>query len=316
MRYISPYLYDMDQSEIDTQLKQDFRYPLLNYGFVIVNVLDGLTVFSKAVRGKKISDFINERDDLKKIRNNILKIMGRHSKKHQTEDVLKLYEKMSPPTQKLFLIEAFDMGSFFKLTNERIELCQTIIDKLKPPLRKVFKNPEFLPLFQPISNVNQIIYLWAEVMQKSGDIHWQDIINVHAWFIDSLEGAHYLRELDYPTRKKEIGVGGNINVLKNGYKSFKYTYGVNTFLYRLNYFPFDAKRPYFLNPNADNSLTSDGQFPIKSVRFYEDRVKTIFKDDRKIKVRETIFEHNKSTTSSRDYKKNYKEKSKLLLSIE
>lgn len=316
MRYKSPYQYDMDQSEIDTQLKQDFWYPLLNYGFVIARVLEGLPVFSKAVGGKKISDFLNEINNLKKIRGDVLKILGSHSKKHHPENVQELYEKMTPPTQKLFLIEAFDMGPFFKSTNERIELCQGVIEELKPPLRKVFKTREFLPLFQPISNVNQIIYLWAEVMKISGEIHWQDIINLHMWFLDSLEGAHYLKKLDYPRRKKQKWIGGNINVLRNGYKSFKLTYGVNTFLFRLRYFPFEAKRPYFLKPNADNSFAPEDQFPIKSVRFYEDRIKTIFKDDRKLKVRETIFKHNKSKTSFGDYEKDSKEKSKLLLAVE
>ncbi len=317
MRQKSPYFYDMDQDKLSAQLQKDYKYPLLNFSFVVEDVLSGIPIFSKSIAEKKISEIMHEIQDLKKIRQDILERLDTYVIAHFPSDLLEYLKNSPPGIRKIFLIEKFGLGSFLENTGRRLKLLEKVINEFRPIFKRGSKKPEFLPYIQPIGNAYQIYFLWASVMYKNERVQWQDIQNVHTWLLEALKKSTYVSKIDFPPKKGEKNVGGNIKVLKNEYRNFKVTYELHPLLLPLIYFPRRTTQPFIPKAGFKDFESPSGHHPVISIKFYKDKIKTIFDEDGKLKARETIFEKKQCRSIIRDYRQEEEksEKDKLLLEV-
>jgi len=129
---------------------------------------------------------------------------------------------------------------------------------------------------------------------------WKDISNLIFWFLENLKGSSYESILDFPQQ------GGNTTVLKNQYQKIKHPFCYSSSSYR--YFPEKnngPEKPYLFSN------------PVISVKFYKNKIKTIYRENDKLKVRESLFENDKENNVIREYEKDEEknESSKLLMEI-
>lgn len=296
--------------ELNKELQEQYKYPLLNFAFVIAEVLDGLPPFSKIILGRKITAMKKEIDDLEIIKQRVIKDLESHAKKHFQSDISDDY---TIEVLKMLLIQHLNLTPFF----ESINNFKGVLDEFKPLFKRGPLTSEFLPLSQPISCAYQISFLWAIVMSNKY-VHWLNIQSFLAWFLYHFDGSAYEKKLEFPREKDGKKIGANIDILKNAYMGFKSLYGFHSLLYRLIYFPSRTKRPFFPKPGAKDIEEPEGHFPIISIKFYKNKIKTILEVEGKLKVRETKFERGKPESAIRDYEKREEKKdgSALLLEID
>ncbi len=180
----------------------------------------------------------------------------------------------------------------------------------QPVITQALITQAYWPFFgryrRPFSSANQVSFLLASVMKDKNGIHWKNICNFICWFLANLDGSFYESKLDFPHGKGEDSIGGNTIVLKNQYQKIK-----GLFCYSKSsdeYFPQKDNRP------QKPYLISN---PVISVKFYKNKIKTIYRENDKLKVRESLFENDKENNVIREYEKDEEknESSKPLMEI-
>jgi len=301
------------QYELDKQLQEYYGYSLLNFAFVVADVLDGITLFNKILDGRKISDIKKEIKGLEKIKQKVLVYLESHIKKHYQFDIP---NDLSNEVIKILLIKHLNLEPFFSTIDNLSEGLNSMLSEFKPLFKRDPQKPEFLPYSQSISCAYQISFLWAFVMCNKY-VHWLDIQNLLGWFLYHLDGSAYEKKIEFPREKDGRKIGGNIEVMKNQYIDFKNTYGFPSLFYCLTYFPRRTLRPFFSKVGVKDFEDPKEHSPVISIIFYEDKIRTIFDEDGKLKARETIFEKKQCRSIIRDYRQEEEksEKDKLLLEV-
>lgn len=294
MKYKQIYIEEIeDEDELNRELKKNYGFSLLNFAYVIADVLAEVSVFSKMPHGRKISDIKREIQDLYKIK-------------------------------KKFYNSEFKQNPLSRLLDEHIKNLEDIVNAYeKKPDLTLLPWPEINIYSRSFSLTNQIAFLWSPAMRGRSGVHWANICNVIYWFLEELKGSIYKSKL-YFLRKRYKAKSGYPKVLKNQYQKIKLQYFLPIIISSTCiYFPFKGFHPLFLKGtdiDLNNPLRSG--WPINSIKFYKNKIKTIFnvspgKRNNNLKVSETVFRKNKPTSEIRDYHQEEEniETDKLLLDI-
>jgi len=318
MRYKFEIPYDMDLDELDKNLKKFYKYPLLNFAFVIADVLAENSVFSPAYPfGKKRSDIKREIAEIGEIKSGIIKLLEKYFLKFYSPDSVRVLSNLNPEKMEKFYISWFKLKPLFNDIDNSIKRLEEMFNlrNIHPPvlsqslvtdavITQAIITQCFWPFFKKhkrsFSIANQVSFLWSPVLRDKNFIHWRNICNLICWFLENLEGSTYESKLDFPHGKKEADIGGNINVLKNQYRRIKKSYWSIINLHSDTCcFPHKNNRP------EKPCLFSN---PVISVKFYHNKIKTIYKEKNKLKVRETLFEHSRKKHEIREYEKDEEKK--------
>ncbi|GEM_PF-6007646 len=307
------------QDELDKKLKEFYRYSLLNFAFVIADVLAGNSVFSHTHPfGKKKSEFENEIKELGEIKAEIIKRVEKYIRKFYSPDSVRVLSNLNPEKREKFYISRFKLKPPFNYIDDTIKGLEEIVnfrdvypyETSQPVITQALITQAYWPFFgryrRPFSSANQVSFLLASVMKDKNGIHWKNICNFICWFLANLDGSFYESKLDFPHGKGEDSIGGNTIVLKNQYQKIK-----GLFCYSKSsdeYFPQKDNRP------QKPYLISN---PVISVKFYKNKIKTIYRENDKLKVRESLFENDKENNVIREYEKDEEknESSKPLMEI-
>jgi len=332
------------RDELDKKLKKLYKYSLLNFAFVIADVLAGTSVFSSTYPfGKKKSEFENEIKELGKIKSKIIKIVEEYISKFYSSDIVRDLSNLNPEEMEKFYISQFKLKPPFNYIDNTIKKLEEIVNSRNVNLKttsqqlinRAIINQKFGPSFgkhrrpfnftdqvikkaiinqafwrffirhrRSFSPANQVSFLLAPVMKDKNIIHWENIINLICWFLRKLYGSSYESILNFTHD------GGDPTVLKNQYRRIKSLYSTLISISSDKYFPHKNNRPekpyFFLNP-------------VISVKFYKNKIKTIYRENDKLKVRESLFENHKEKNVIREYEKdeekNESSKFKLLMEI-
>jgi len=327
MRYKFEIKYDMGKDELDEKLKEYYKYPLLNFAFVIADVFAEKSVFSpKFPVGKKRSDIKNEIVALCGIKSKLMKLVEDYVLKFYSSGSVKVLKNLNPEKRKKFYISEFRLKPTFNYIDDYIKGLEEMIDLhhihsidsihssvddeyiINALIVRCF-GPFFKKHKRSFSVPNQVSFLWSPVI-RGNKIHWRNICNLICWFLEYLEGSTYKSKLDFPHGKNEEKIGANINVLKNQYQRIKEAYSslIHTSC-NLNYFPCKNNKP------EKPYLFSE---PVISVKYFHNKIKTIFKEKDKLMVRQTTFiEPERREHEIRQYEKDEekKENSRLILEI-
>lgn len=300
MRYRFRIKFDMDQDELSNKLKENYRFPLLNFAFVISDVLAENSIFSPTfLFGKKISDIKREIAELKETKSEIKKLVENYLFKFYFPYSAKVLRELSPEKLEKLYISEFKLKPFFNNIDDSIKELEKKINIRKiDPVANITLWPFFRKHRRSFSFTNQISFLWASVLREKNGIHWANICDLLNWFYEHLEDSTYKSKLCFLRKEKDEKVGYP-KVLKNQYRRIKKSYR-----YQLasssnhHYFPHKNKpeKPYLFSN------------PVISIKFYHNKIKTIYKEKNKLKVRETLFEHSRKKHEIREYEKDEEKK--------
>lgn len=323
MRYKFHIENDMEQDELDKKLKEFYRYSLLNFAFVIADVLAENSVFGPTYPfGKKRSDIKREIAEIGEIKSGIIKLLEKYFLKFYSPDSVRVLSKLNPEKMEKFYISWFKLKPLFNDIDDSIKRLEEMFNlrNIHPPvlsqslvtdavITQAIITQCFWPFFKKhrrsFSIANQVSFLLASVMRDKYGIHWRNICDLIYWFMEYLEGSTYVSRL-YFRRKKEKT--GSPKVLKNQYKGIKKPYSTLISTSSGQYFPHKNNRP------EKPYLFSN---PVISVKFYYNKIKTIYKENDKLKVRQSLLEPDKKEHEIREYEKEEekKEVSKCVLEI-
>lgn len=315
MRYNFSIIKDEYKERLDSILKREYEFRLLNFASVVADVLAENTIFSKKIGGKEKSEIRNEIKKLEGIKQKLLKELTdyffHYHLKNCPEFIIKELKESVDEKGPKFYISIFKLESFFSELDSRIE-------ELKEALALYQYNPEFLkeiipfPICEgyprPINYTNQICFLWAFAMRdKDGrSVSWEKASELIDWFIYHLKFSEYVDNIKPIPRGK---YSKEIESLKTFFRRIKRKFPT---LLKItgnrDYFPnwaSKAQKPFFLKKVKNGGLRV---FPVVAIKFYKNKIKTIFKENNNLKVRETVFEKNKFTSEIRDY---YQKEEKL-----
>jgi len=302
------------QNELDKKLKEFYRYSLLNFAFVIADVLAENSVFSPTYPfGKKKSDIEREIADIGKIKSGIIKQVEEYFLKFYSPDKVRVLSNLNPEKMEKFYISWFKLEPLFNDIDNTIKKLEEIVnfrdvypyETSQPVITRAIINQAFWPYFgrhrRPFSSANQISFLLAPVMRDKNGIHWINICDLIYWFIEYLKVSTHVSRL-YFRRKEEKT--GHPKVLKNQYRGIKNPYPTLISISSDQYFPHKNNRPekpYFFSN------------PVISVKFYDNKIKTIYRRNDKLQVRESRFEHDKENNVIREYEKDGENETRELL---
>ena len=328
------------RDELDKKLKKLYKYSLLNFAFVIADVLAGNSVFSSTYPfGKKKSKFENEIKELGKIKSKIIKLVEEYIRKFYSSNIVRDLSNLNPEEMEKFYISQFKLKPPFNYIDNTIKKLEEIVNarnvhpnetsqqlinraiinqkfgpsfgKHRRPfnftdqvIKKAIINQAFWRFFirhsRSFKPANQVSFLLAPVMQDENIIHWENICNLICWFLAKLYRSSYESILKFTHE------GGDPKVLKNQYRRIKGFFCYSSASYE--YFPKknnEPEKPCFLSN------------PVISVKFYDNKIKTIYKENDKLKVRESRFEHDEEENVIKEYEKDEEENesSNLLMEI-
>ena len=322
MRYKFEIKFDMDKDELNQRLKENYGYSLINFAYVIADVLAEDTIFNKTISGRKLSDIKEEIETLKKIKRIVIKSLDNYFIKYYDPDFPHSKIENYPELKEMLYGYNFKLEQFFNYVDNLIKPKKEIIDMHDKEVP--FPWPGKSKYTRPFSNANQISLLWSRAMRspvlnkKKFHIQWANICNLISWFIESLEGSSYVSKL-YFRRKEEIA--GYPKVLKNLYRKIINVYGIPLVISEMYiYFPYGDRKPLIPCEKTDFSDSIAKGYPVTSIKFYENNIKTIFKKNGKLIVRETLIEKSKvykyySQEQNYDEDEEHKDVDKLLLNI-
>lgn len=306
---------ESSQEELEKDLKEYYGPSLVNFAYVIADVLAEETIFTKKVYGRKISDIKKEREDLISIKEELLKSLKSYTAKYFHPDLFKTQKKTSFKIQNEFYINEFRLKPFFNWIDECIKKLEKMMNIFEQkPDSGFIPWPDFKPDKRPFSYANQIAFLWSSALYDKNGIHWANICNLISWFLECLEDTSYKEKL-YFGRKDEIS--GYPRVVKNQYQKIKKSYSFFMLLAScLIYFPFKKEKPLY--PKATGIYKLGEGYQVISVKFYKRKIKTIFDEDGKLKTRETLLEKDKYHSIIRVYDQDEEdsEGDKLLLEVD
>lgn len=267
MKYARHIRHNQDAEDLEATLKEaGFNSSLLNYAEVIANVLSGEGYLNKRFPGFKRVDI---RDRIKQI-----------------SDLEKKCSQISEDP----IISYFYSGELpFKPIIDRFE---KILSELKEFLLRAGESPLFPGLNmrpRPIGIINQILIMWIPGMtDKYSAVHWQDLKEMSLWFSKRLSKTEYSRKITPSSL--------NIKALQTLYA--RLTKNIPMFKYS------SAFEGYvkIWNVRPQIGLTHGGIaksfYPIRSIEFYPNRIKTIFVMNEAPFVRETVFVKGRAPSST------------------
>ena len=297
------------QDELDKELKEFYRYSLLNFAFVIADVLAGNSVFSPTHPfGKKKSEFEREIAELGEIKSEIIKLVEKYIRKFYSPDSVRVLRNLNPEMLKELYILYFKPKLLFNAIDNTIKELEEIVNfrdvypykTSKPVITQAIINQAFWPYFRrhrrPFSPANQVSFLFSPVMKDQNGIHWINICDLICWFLEKLYSSSYESILNFTDEVCDPPV------LKNQYQKIKGFFSYSRASYE--YFPKKNNRPQkpYLFSN-----------PVISVKFYKNKIKTIYRENDKLKVRESFFENDKEYNVIREYEKDEENETRELL---
>lgn len=304
MKYKRINIEEIDKDELNEKLIEKYGFPLLNFASVISDVIAEHSIFRKTINGKRVSDIKREIEELSKIKQGVIDKLKAYFFKYYPPDFYKSLIKINPEQRKIFFISEFKLMPFFDSINKLIKSLKALENALKfKPDSTMVLWPDFKGEKRSFSFANQISFFWVSVIRDKNGIHWQSILDLISWFLENLEDSTYESKLDFPHGKEEKEIGGNIDVLKNQYQKIKIQYFFPIILsYKYIHFPIKRANPLFpMGSEIDLNDPLKGRMPVISIKFYKNKIKTIFKENNNLKVRETVFEKNKPTSEIRNY---------------
>lgn len=297
MRYKFEIRSDMEKDELSKELEDNYGYPLLNFAYVIAEVLAENTVFIKTIDGRKISDIKKDVNDLKKIKQKLIKSLDDYCDKYYKPYNYYSLIKNNPEFKKVLYSSAFKLEAFFGIIDEDIKQKKERINEYVRKPTFPFPWPDSTKSSRAISYANQVSFLWSSSLHK-GDIHWRNICDLILWFLEYLKDSIYGPKLFFK-RKEEIT--GYPKVLKNQYRRIKLLYMFPLMISsQYIHFPIEVEKPVYPKEQIFFSDPKKACLVI-SVEFYKKKIKTIFKEENKLKVKETIFKQGKPYSKIRDY---------------
>lgn len=300
---------------LDEELRRHYNYPLINFAYVFADVIADDTVFSKTVGGRRISEVAREKKALTNLRKDIVRILKSYSSGFLPDEIKRILQKNELILEKLIIMQ-FDAFPFIKNIDARIAALDRILNIYqKKPEDSFFPWPIKTSTRQ-FNPANQISFLCAQSIRGNNGIHWVNICDLITWFARRLRTAKYKTKLHFG-REDEDEISGYPKVLKNQYVRIKNDYLLILFLSaELLYFPHVSKRPLFHTIETIDLDNPSKGFPILTIEFYKDRVRTVYKEPNNLKLRETIFKKKESLIEIKNLDEGEKEPGKLLLQIE
>lgn len=315
--------FDEKIKDLNSKLLECYKFPLLNFAFIISDVLAENSVFSsKFYFGRSIKSIRKGTNELKELRSRILGTLEEYFLNYEPTLIADAFKERSDEVRKNFIIENFYLKPFLQKLDNYIQKSESILN-----IRKSHPaaNISFWPLFkegrkQDLAKNNQIAFLWAQTIRKGG-VHWRNICNLFAWFLEFLDESNYAEYLhfkrkrkdedwrEYEEYEKEEGISPNYEVLKARYSQIKKTYR-----YLLHS---TSKVLYFSKKNGKHERPLCFANSVVSVEFYKDKIRTIYKMDDKLGVRDVTFQRSGFKQEIKEYDKedSKKEKNWLLLKI-
>lgn len=302
MRYKPDFENDPCQIELDRELIEKYKSPLLSFAFIIADVLDGIPVFNKTFLGRKVSVLRKGAGFMELLKGNLLNDLRNYIKCYWPE-LHKHFIFLSPERQEHFLTIMFKLSPFFIEIDRYGRIWDSLKDDFEPS--KAFRIDGPFQDSWGISPSNQIAFLWAHIIRNRA-VRWGSILNLIGWFSGRLSECVYATKLDFPFAK--AGVGGNTRVLKNQYVQFQKEYGFRCLILGgAKYFVKDPPRPLFYENASSDPYTYE---IVNRVEFYKTSIKTIYNSSGNEKVRTTYFKKGKTITKLGNYDSNKIGKSK------
>lgn len=259
---------ESDYKNLEYSLRHsEFKYSLLNFAAVIAEVLAGSSPLNKDIPGFK-------RIDIKDTRNIIVKIV-KECKRLSSDPVIKLFSEIGPQ----FKSHSETIEQTLKELDERVEMV--VGCPLYPGLDK---KP------RAIKKINQIAILWIPgLTDKKQKIHWEELVELFYWFEKRLRNAVYFADVNPACLKPKALQTLNARIRRNR----ELLLGFSSSLHGVP--DVWQNRPLIRVSHEDSRLFG---FPINSIEFYPDRIRTLFEMDEGTFVRETVFRKSGEPSSS------------------
>ena len=347
MRYKYRISTDENQKDVENFLKMDYSFPLLNFALVVADVLAEKSDLSLQGGLRKEEEISKELANVEQYKKTI---------QLQTKDVAEKYIIPKYPRIIQKEIRAKVDSDGIRSLAPILVILENRIEELKDELKnqkELEKVPiairESLPLAlhigkkSELSYTNQISFLWASVLRDKGPksvwrkvnkisiksnsikpkesqginrkIHWLIISDLIEWFRVHLCEEYYQRNIKQIARDKW---SGQIDSLKRFYRR-KIREGNELLLKSsslMTYFPEWGGIQHNPNLFAQDADGLRRLFPVVEIKFYPEKMLTVFQMDNVIKARETFFQEDDPKSIIRDYERNEKETSKPLLCVE
>ncbi len=179
----------ISRDELNEKLLVFCEYPLLNFAFVIANVLAENSVSSPIYPfGKKITDVLREISELADIKAEIIKLVEKYFLTSYPPDCVRFLSTLDPIKIKKFYISEFRLKSLFNYIDEAIKRLEEMINL--SIVHQVIPNAvvaqaikvrarAYWPFYKkhrrPFSVATQVSSLWSLVLRHKNAIHWQNI---------------------------------------------------------------------------------------------------------------------------------------------
>lgn len=315
---------DEDGEDLNHKLLECYGFPLLNFAFIIADVLIGNSVFSdKFYFGRNIKSIRKGTNELKELKERVFDILEDYSLNYEHPLVSNILKKQSDEVLKAIIIENFNLKSFLQKLESRIQQSEFILNirKTHPVESRIF-----WPIFKKnrkldLGKNNQVAFLWAQAINKGG-AHWQNISNLFAWFLEFLEESNYAKYLHFKrVRKDEDWIGFEENEKEDeispNYKVLKVRYSQIKKEYRY-LLESTSKLLYFRKKNEKPEKPICFFHPVISVEFYKNKIRTIYQVGDNLSSRDVTFQDNIIEQEIKEYdeKIEQKEMDGLLLKVE
>lgn len=316
--------YDEDSEELNTKLLKNYGFPLLNFAFIIADVLVGNSVFSdKFYFGSNIKSIHEGTNKLKELRKNILDTLEDYSLNYEHPLVSNVLNKQSDDVRKNFIVDSFNLKPFLQKLDSTIQQSEFILNirKAHPAANRIL-----WPIFkknrkQDLGKNNQIAFLWAQAIMKDG-VHWKTICNLFDWFMEVLEESNYAEYLHFKrVRKPEDFIGEKDNIEENevspNYYVLKSRYSQIKKKYR-DLLESTSRILYFSKKDGKPESPRCFFHPVISVEFYKNKIRTIYRVGDNLSSRDVTFQDNIIEQEIKEYdeKIEQKEMDGLLLKVE
>ena len=321
LRYNFGFPFDMALKDLDEKLKEIYGFPLLNFAYVIADVLAEDTIFIKTIGGRSYKSMKSEIERLQHIKSDLIKNLERHFTKYLPSIYDQKFKNLNSKNKEAFFLVGFKLKPFFDTLNRFIRPLEKRMKVLENIPLSFFRLPDRTKTPTTFSYANQISFLWSlkisslhkeepihqiksrrdlfnVAFPEKLKIHWTKIIDLINWFNQKLKKATYKKKLYF--HRKEDEITGHPKVLKNQFEAIRGQYITLILIESFyKYFP-STSNAFWLDETIDIYSSPKGK-PIIAIKFYKNKIKTIFKDMDKLSVRETSFEKGKPISVFRDY---------------